>query len=83
MDAILAQIKVLSLERVHSACPIQSLPKEVKVMLFTRPPLPREASILNEEGVDCHSTKPAPPASKYFSSQPGPELPHKDTADHN
>ena len=45
MDATLAQIKVLSPERDHSACPIQSLPKEVKVMLFTRPPsLGRPAS---------------------------------------
>ena len=38
MDAMPAQIKALSPERAHSAHPIWSPPKEVKVMLFTRPP---------------------------------------------
>ena len=38
MDTILAQFKALPPERAHSACPIQSLPKEVKAMSFSRPP---------------------------------------------
>ena len=84
MDAILAQIKVLSPERVHSAHPIQSPPKEVKGMSFTRPPpLGRPASLTKKVlTAPFHLNQPCQQANT-FHLRPWPELPHKDTADHN
>ena len=69
MDAILAQIKALSPERVHSACPIQSLPKEVKAMLFTRPPpLGRPASLTKKALTTFPSSQPHQQANTFHLS---------------
>ena len=57
MDTILALIKALPQERAHSACPIWSLPKEVKVISFIRPPSHWEARRLGRKGATYQSAK--------------------------
>ena len=82
MDATPVPIKAVSPERATQLAQSGVHPKSKGDVIYWSP-FPRKARILEEEGVDCHSVYPTPPADEYFSSQLWPELLHNDATDHN